>query len=99
MVFNDINESNLKFNYDKLSFYFSSDFYKEKFEREYIQFLKDEMMKMKLRYKANIYSDELILLLLYRQIEKRGFRVYYDDKRININYYFNIELDKSSLIK
>ena len=77
MIYNDINESNYTFKYDDLIFYFSSNFYKEKFTREYSQFLKDEIMKLKIKFKCNIYCDEMILLLLYKKIEKRGFRIVY----------------------
>ena len=55
MVYNDINESNYTFKYDDLVFYFSSQFYQEKFERMYNQFLKDEIMKLKIKFKCNIY--------------------------------------------
>ena len=34
MIYNDIKESDYKFTYDKLDFYFSSKFYLEKFTRE-----------------------------------------------------------------
>ena len=97
MVYNDIDESVFYFTYNKLRFYFSSLLYKEKFTRQYKQFLKEEMMKLRIKYKANIYADEMILLLLYKQIEKRGFKVLYDNKRISENYYFTIELDELSI--
>ena len=48
IVYNDLNESNYTFKYDDLVFYFSSQFYQEKFTREYSQFLKDETMKKRL---------------------------------------------------
>ena len=51
MIYNDINESNYTFKYDDLVFYFSSQFYQEKFTREYLQFLKDETMKLKVKFK------------------------------------------------
>ena len=96
MVYNDINESEYTFNYDKLTFYFSSKFYLEKFTREYSTFLKDEKMKFKIRYKCNIYFDEMLLLLLYKRIEKRGFKVLYNGFEINENYYITSEIDALS---
>ena len=93
MVYNDINESTYTFKYDDLVFYFSSQFYQEKFERMYTQFLKDETMKLKVKFKCTIYCDEMILLLLYKKIEKRGFRVLYNDTNIRENYMINCEID------
>lgn len=99
MIYNDINESNYNFKYDDLVFYFSSQFYQEKFTREYLQFLKDENMKLKIKFKCNIYCDEMILLLLYKKIEKRGFKVLYKGKELNENYYINISIDELSIKK
>ena len=93
MVYNDINESEYKITYDKLTFYFSSKFYLEKFTREYSDFIKDETMKFKIKYKCNAYIDDMLLLLLYKKIEKRGFRVLYNDTNIRENYMINCEID------
>lgn len=95
-IYNDINESNYTFKYDKLTFYFSSKFYLEKFNREYSNFLKDEIMKIKIKYKCNICCNEMILLLLYKKIEKRGFKVLYNNIEINENYYIISEIDNLS---
>lgn len=86
MIYNDINESNYMFTYDRLIFYFSSKFYLEKFTREYSNFIKDETMKFKIKYKCNAYIDEMLLLLLYKKIEKRGFKVLYDGNELQENY-------------
>lgn len=96
MVYNNIDESTYIFEYDKLKFYFSSQFYLNKFKNEYSNFLKDEQMKIKLKYKCNIYCDDMILLLLYKRIEKRGFKVLYNDFPINENYYIMSEIDAIS---
>ena len=86
MIYNDINESNYTFKYDHLIFYFSSKFYLEKFTREYSNFIKDETMKFKIKYKCNAYIDDMLLLLLYKKIEKRGFRVLYNNGELPENY-------------
>lgn len=99
MIYNDINESNYTFKYNDLVFYFSSKFYLEKFTREYSTFLKDETMKLKIKFKCNIYCDEIILLLLYKKIEKRGFKVLYKSKELNENYYINFNIDELSIKK
>lgn len=97
MIYNDINESIYTFKYDDLLFYFSSQFYQEKFTREYSQFLKDEIMKLKIKFKCNIYCDEMILLLLYKKIEKRGFKVLYKGKELNENYYIDFKINEISI--
>ena len=96
MIYNDLNESNYTFKYDDLVFYFSSQFYQEKFTREFKQFLKDETMKLKVKFKCNIYCDEMILLLLYKKIEKRGFKVLYNGKEIIENYYIDFSINELS---
>lgn len=96
VIYNDINESNYMFKYDNLVFYFSSEFYLEKFKREYNSFLKNEIMKIKIKYRCNIYCDEMILLLLYKRIEKRGFKVLYRDVEIDENYCITSEVDSIS---
>ena len=93
MVYKDINESNYIFEYNKLKFYFSSLFYKEKYIKEHIDFIRDETMKLKIKFKCSIYCDEMILLLLYKKIEKRGFKVLYNDKPIRENYLITSDID------
>lgn len=97
MIYNDLNESNYTFKYDDLVFYFSSNFYKEKFIKEYINFIRDETMKLKVKFKCNIYCDEMILLLLYKKIEKRGFKVLYKGKELNENYYIDFSINELSI--
>lgn len=97
MIYNDINESNYTFEYDDLKFYFSSNFYKEKFIKEYSNFIKEETMKLKIKFKCNIYCDEMILLLLYKKIEKRGFKVTLQGKDINENYTFQFIFNELSI--
>ena len=92
MIYNDINESNYIFKYNHLEIYFSSKFYLEKFTREYSNFLKDEIMKFKIKYKCNVYADEMLLLLLYKKIEKRGFKVLYDGNEIVDNYCIKCDI-------
>lgn len=97
MIYNDINESTYTFKYDDLVFYFSSQFYQEKFERMCTQFLKDETMKLKVKFKCNIYCDEMILLLLYKKIEKRGFKVLYKNNELSENYYIDFKINEISI--
>ena len=96
MIYNDINESNYTLKYDDLIFYVSSNFYKEKFIKEHINYIRDETMKLKVKFKCNIYCDEMILLLLYKKIEKRGFKVIYKDKELQENYYIDFMINELS---
>ena len=86
MVYNDINESTYNFSYDDMTFYFSSKFYKEKFKNDYINYLKEETDKLRIKFKCNVVADEMILLLLYKKIEKRGFRVEFKNERLSDDY-------------
>lgn len=87
VVYNDIDESNYFITYDDMKFYFSSQFYQNKFNDEYVNFIKEETDKLRLKFKCNIDADYLILLLLYKKIEKRGFRVEYKNVRLSDNYF------------
>lgn len=87
MIYNDIDESTYNFVYDEMKFYFSSQFYLENFKNKYISFLKEETDKLRIKFKCGIYADYMILLLLYKKIEKRGFRVEYKNKRLTDNYF------------
>ena len=92
MVYNDINESTYSFKYDDIEFYFSSNFYREKFIKQYSDFLNQETIKLRLKYRCFINCDLMILLLLYKKIEKRGFRVIYKNKTLEDNYYIECNL-------
>ncbi len=99
MIYNDLNNSTYSVTYDNFTLYFSSNFYKEKFIKSVANFIKEETDKIKVKYKSGIYADELFILLLYRKIEKRGFRVLYKNKEIKENYYFNITLNSEISFK
>lgn len=92
MIYNDLNESTYIFEYEKLKFYFSSQFYMEKFIRNYEIFLKSETNKLKVKYRCDVSFDYLILLLLYKKIEKRGFKVKLNDFDIKENYTYYGEI-------
>lgn len=89
-IYNDLNESEYFFKYDDLIFYFSSKFYLNKFKSEYINFIKEQTNKLVVKFKCNIIGDEMMLLLLYRKIEKRGFKVTYNNVDITDKYSFKI---------
>ena len=39
----------------------------------------------------------MILLLLYKKIEKRGFKVLYKGKELNENYYIDFSINELSI--
>ena len=73
------------------SFYFSSKFYKEKFEREMKNFSEMEMQKIRVKNKIKISMELYFLFALYKKIEKRGFRIVSqkDNKEITETVAFN----------
>lgn len=82
-IYYDLSESVYSFSYDKLTFYFSSKYYLNKFKNEYVNYLRQETLKLSSKYKCCVYGDEMILISLYKNIEKRGFRVEYKGKSID----------------
>lgn len=92
MVCYDLDESNYTFNYDSLTFYFSSEFNLNRFEKIYNQYLKTETLKLQSKYKAIIESDGLLLLQLYKKIEKRGFKVMLKGEQIPLDYIISLKI-------
>ena len=72
----NIHESNYSYGFAGFIFYFSSNFYKEKFEREVLKYIDEEELKIKNKYKTDLSVGLYLAISLYRKIEKRGFRVY-----------------------
>lgn len=72
----NINESEYYLKYKGLIFYFSSEFYKNKFTNEVNHYIENETLKIQVKYNININLDILFMLSLYKKIEKRGFRVF-----------------------
>lgn len=76
----DINKSEYYFRVNKLTFFFSSKFNKTRFENGFIDYVNEEINKIKAKYKVNINLTNYLLLTYYKKIEKRGFKVLtYDD--------------------
>jgi len=86
IVFQDIEESPFYYKYENFTFYFSSQFYRKNFKLKIDDYIKQETYKLKNRYKifnAKFYEilKEVLLISLYKKIEKRGFKVYLNEVR------------------
>ena len=91
-VYYDLDLSTYKLDYKRLTFIFSSKFYIDKFKKEIDNFVKLEGKKIYSKYKVNLDTNEYLALVLYKRIEKRGFKVYFNKKEITINESFSINL-------
>ena len=91
-IYYNLKETEYVFTYDHLTFYFSSNFYKQKFENIYVEYLKEQTIQLSSKYNCILYCDEMLLLNLYKIIEKRGFRVEYNGKELNEKYFINATL-------
>lgn len=97
MIYYDLTKSEFVIRYDEFEFYFSSQFYKNKFQEMYIDYVRDETLKLESRFKCRIFADSLLLLELYKKIEKRGFYVKYNGIVINRDYIINCKLGEDGL--
>ena len=76
-IYLDLKESDYKLNYNGLIYYFSSELYMNKFKNNVKKFIVEETVKLKTKYKINIYFDTMLTIAYYKKIEKRGFRIVY----------------------
>lgn len=79
---------------DDFMFYFSSKFYLDKFKKEYPEYIRNETLKLNVKYKMIVYANEMLLLSLYKLIEKRGFKVKYKGVDLVHDYYVDCVLNK-----
>ena len=86
IVYQNIEESPIFYQYENFKFYFSSQFYRRNFKNRIEEYLKEETYKIMNRYK--VLNDrffeilkEVLLISYYKKIEKRGFRVYLNEVR------------------
>lgn len=71
----DLNESNYITKIHDYIFYFSSAFNQERFLKGYHAFAIEELNKLKAKYHTNIDIYDYLVLVYYKKIEKRGFKV------------------------
>lgn len=80
----DLKESKYKIIKYGLIFYFSSLLYKEKFERNVEEYIKEETIKLKNKYLNNVNFEVYLAISYYKKIEKRGFLIIDDIKKKEI---------------
>lgn len=81
-VYWDLTESNISYQAEGLTFYFSSNFNKLRFEKDYRNYIITESNKLFNKYRVPFNFNLFLILAKYRSIEKRGFRVEVDNKII-----------------
>lgn len=74
-IYLDLKQTEYIYTIYGLSFYFSSKFYKEKFEKNVQKYVKDETYKLINKYKNRIDFTKYLAISFYRKIEKRGFLI------------------------
>lgn len=74
-IYLDLKESEFFYKYNGLKFFFSSQMYLQKFKLNVGNYVKEENIKLKNRYKIKCDFSIYLLLSYYKQIEKRGFYV------------------------
>lgn len=87
-IYHNLEKSPFIYEKNEYKFYFSSLFYKNQFETKKNDFLVNEKLKFMNKYKiiSSDVLDTMLLLLLYRKIEKRGFYVIKNGKKLTYDY-------------
>ena len=78
-VYNDLKESPFTYEMDGFLLYFSSVFHRNKFKKTIKEYIKNESLKFKNRYKVNVDLKDVFIIAYYKKVENRGFRVYRDN--------------------
>ena len=94
IVYYKIEDSPFFLRVNDFMFYFSSRFLLSKFERGYKEYLRNETLKLNLKYKMIVCADEMLLLSFYKMVEKRGFKVQYKGVELDKDYYIDCILNK-----
>lgn len=71
----DIEKSEYKYLFEDYIFYFSSEFYMNKFKNEVREFILLETIKLQNKYKVKLNLTLYLAVSFYKKIEKRGFRI------------------------
>lgn len=90
-VFYDLTQSVYYYQFKNITFYFSSNVYREKFKKKIEGFIVSEITKLYAQYNTVLLIHDLDIffaIALYKRIEKRGLRIL-DDKGRDYNAYVN----------
>ncbi len=98
-IYYDLNLSTYRVDYKRFTFLFSSKFYIDKFKKELDNFVNIEDKKIYSKYRVVLECSEYLALSLYKKIEKRGFKVYFNNKEIKENESFSINPDIINYLK
>lgn len=98
-IYYDIDESDIKLEYNNLVFYFSSDFNLNRYQNKIIDFITLENYKLKAKYNIKVDFSEMLLISYYTKIEKRGFRIYKKQTDLLNNKLCLVKIDKNDIIK
>lgn len=82
-IFLNLDESTYSYEKNKITFYFSSELYLNKFKKTYKNYIQMEIAKLNIKYNLNIedfpilYNNiyNFLLRALYKKIEKRGYKI------------------------
>lgn len=79
-IYLKLNESPFVYEKFGFKFYFSSEFYMNKFKQGLREFIDNENMKLEIRYKNPLNAQLYFMLVYYKRIEKRGYRIIFNNK-------------------
>lgn len=92
-IYYNLKESDYTYTIDNFEFVFSSLFYLNLFKVNLDAWIQYEQERLNNKLKSKIDLKEVILLDHYKQIEKRGFLVYYKNKELkDYNFIVNLEM-------
>lgn len=93
IIYYDINKSPYVYKTVYFDFYFSSQFYLNKFKREVYDYIDIEQYKLKVKFRHLVSFERILMLDYYTKVEKRGFKVYDKLKEKFIENDFKIRGD------
>lgn len=94
IVYNNIGDSVFFIDIGKFRIYFSSEFNKSRFLKNYKNYIDEENAKLENKYHVKIVANYYLLFAFYKKIEKRGFRIENNitNDKVNENLTFITEL-------
>lgn len=91
-IYYNLEESPYITKFRDFKFYFSSQFYRNKFEVLLPDYIKAETEKFNHKFNVNINIEDILSFNLYRKIEKRGCYCIYYNNAVN-NYIIKDKLN------